>query len=108
VGDAGKAVQAGFAHLRFEFGHARGRARAGQAAVQVHGNAAGVVASVFEALQALDQDGGDITFGNCTDNTAHGEPHLKIINKSYRRASSMKYAFSALWILVDNFTMTGT
>jgi len=72
VGDAGEAVEAGLFDLRFEVGHARGGARAGQAAIEVDGDAAGIVPAVFEPFQALDQDGGDITLGDCTDDTAHG------------------------------------
>lgn len=72
VGDAGEAVEACLFDLRFEVGHARGGARAGQAAIEVDGDAAGIVPAVFEPFQALDQDGGDITLGDCTDDTAHG------------------------------------
>jgi hypothetical protein len=30
-----------------------------------------VIAAVFKALQAFEQDGGDITFSNCADNSTH-------------------------------------
>ncbi|MNW65535.1 hypothetical protein D3C74_439250 [compost metagenome] len=30
-----------------------------------------VVAAVFKALEAFEQDGGDITFSNCADNSTH-------------------------------------
>jgi hypothetical protein len=43
----------------------------------VQRNAAGIVATVFETFQALDQDGGDITLSYCTDDTAHGKPRSK-------------------------------
>jgi hypothetical protein len=60
-----------FLDLRFEVGHARGAARARQAAVDVQGDAAGIIATVFEAFQAFDQDRGDIALGYCSDDAAH-------------------------------------
>jgi hypothetical protein len=30
-----------------------------------------VIATVFQALEAFEQDGGDITFCNCADNSTH-------------------------------------
>jgi hypothetical protein len=30
-----------------------------------------VIATVFKALEAFEQDGGDITFSNCADNSTH-------------------------------------
>jgi hypothetical protein len=62
-----------FLDLLFEVGHARGAARARQAAIDVQGNAAGIVATVFEALQAFDQDRGDVALGYCSDDTAHDD-----------------------------------
>jgi hypothetical protein len=38
----------------------------------MNGHAAGVVAAVFQPLHALNQDGNDISIGNCTNNAAHG------------------------------------
>jgi hypothetical protein len=62
-----------FLDLGFELGHARGAARTLQAAIDVQGNAAGIVATVFKALQTFDQDRGDIALGYCSDDTAHDE-----------------------------------
>jgi hypothetical protein len=62
-----------FLDLGFEIGHARGAARTRQAAVDVQGDAAGIIAAVFEALQTFDQDRGDVALGYCSDDTAHGE-----------------------------------
>jgi len=36
------------------------------------GKACGVVAAVFEALQAFEQDGDDVAFGNAGDDSTHG------------------------------------
>jgi hypothetical protein len=30
-----------------------------------------VIAAVFQALEAFDQDGGDIAFGNCANDSTH-------------------------------------
>jgi hypothetical protein len=43
----------------------------------VQGDAAGIVAAVFEAFQTLDQDRGDVTLSNCADDTAHEKPRYK-------------------------------
>jgi hypothetical protein len=59
-------------HLLFQVGHARGAARTLQFAVHVQGDAAGIIAAVFEALQAFDQDRGDIALRYCADDAAHG------------------------------------
>ncbi len=55
-----------------QLGHARGAARAPQAAALVHRDAAGVVAAVFEPLQALDQDRNDVARADRADDAAHG------------------------------------
>ena len=68
---AGKALQLGFLDLGFEVGHARGAARTLQTAVDVQGNAAGIVATVFKALQAFDQDRGNVALGYSSDDAAH-------------------------------------
>src|SRR5690554_3102125 len=36
------------------------------------GDAGGVVAAVFEAAQAFNEDGGDVAFGDGADDSAHG------------------------------------
>jgi hypothetical protein len=72
VGDAGEAFDLVVAHLRHQVGHARGAARARQAA-GMHGHAARVIAAVFEPLQALDQDRNDVAMGRCADDAAHGD-----------------------------------
>ncbi len=77
VGDAGQALQPfGFA-LRRQVGHARDAAGAPQRtgrraqAGTVHRHAAGVVATVFQPLQALHQDGNDVARGDRADDAAH-------------------------------------
>jgi hypothetical protein len=40
---------------------------------RLHGHAAGVIAAIFQALQALDEDGNDIAEGNRCDDATHGQ-----------------------------------
>jgi hypothetical protein len=77
VGDAGVAGHTVLRHLGFQFGHARGAARAARPAVLVHGHAAGVIAAVFQALQAFDQDGDDVALAGGADDAAHGRTPQK-------------------------------
>jgi hypothetical protein len=70
VGDAGAAGDAVGGDLLHQFGDAVGAAGALQA-VGIDGDAAGVIAAVFQALQALDQDGNDVARGNRADDAAH-------------------------------------
>jgi hypothetical protein len=58
--------------LGLQLGDAGGAAGAAQAAVLVHGHAAAVIAAVFEALQAFDEDGDDIALTDRADDAAHG------------------------------------
>jgi hypothetical protein len=39
----------------------------------MHRHAAGVIATVFEPLQALHEDRNDVAMGRCPDDAAHGE-----------------------------------
>ncbi len=71
VGDAGVGGEAGFANLFVEVGHARYAARAPGLAVDDGGDAAGVVAAIFEATQAFDQNRHDVTPRYCTDDATH-------------------------------------
>jgi len=59
VGDAGHAFDVLLVDLLEEFGHAGGAARTLQA-LGIDGNPAGVIAAVFQPLQALDQDRNDV------------------------------------------------
>jgi hypothetical protein len=43
----------------------------------MHRHAARVIATVFEPLEALDQDRNDVAMGRCPDDAAHGELPLK-------------------------------
>jgi len=83
VGDAGGAVQVLGGHLFQQFGHAGGAAGALQATLGravarrikaggVHCHTAGVIAAVFEPLQALHKDGNDVARGYRADDAAHG------------------------------------
>ena len=72
VGDAAVAVDVfgpGFAN---EARHFADGAAAVNSAIVVDGKACGVVAAVFEALQAFEQDGDDVAFGNAGDDSTHG------------------------------------
>jgi hypothetical protein len=71
MSDAREALQADFLHLLFQFRHARRAARALQAAIRVQSHAARIVAAVFQAFQAFDQDRGDITLRYRADDAAH-------------------------------------
>ena len=80
VGDARETLQVFGLHLLEQFGHARSAARALQPGAaragriqRMHGDAAGVVAAVLEALQALHQYGNDIAMGNGADDATHRE-----------------------------------
>ena len=70
VRNAGGAFEIFGIDLRLKFGHARGAARALEPA-GMHGHAAGVIAPVFEPLQALHKDGDDILGRNRCNNAAH-------------------------------------
>jgi hypothetical protein len=76
VGNAGGALQMLAAHLLQQLGHAGRAARALQAARAhaggMHRHAAGVIATVFQPLQALHQDGNDVARGYRADDAAHG------------------------------------
>ena len=70
VGNAGGAFELFGADLRLQFGHARGAARPLQSA-GMNGDAARVIAPVFQPLQALNQDGNDVLGRNRCNNAAH-------------------------------------
>ena len=70
VGDACAALNAFGVHLGLQLGYARDAARSLERAI-MHGHAAGVVTSVFQPLQALDQNGDDVAAGHRGDDSAH-------------------------------------
>jgi hypothetical protein len=70
VGDAGAAFKLVVGDLFLQLGHARGAARALEAA-GIHRDAARVITAVFKALQALHQDGNDISCRNGSNDAAH-------------------------------------
>src|SRR3546814_105386 len=55
MGNAGKACNAFFTHLFGQFGNALGAARPAQFAIGMHGHTAGIIAAVFQALQAFER-----------------------------------------------------
>jgi hypothetical protein len=71
VGDAGEAADLVLRNLFGQFGHALRAARAAQMAVGVDGDAAGVVAAVLKALEAFNEDRGDVALGDGANNAAH-------------------------------------
>ena len=77
VRDAGAAGHALVLDLRLQLGDTLRAARAHQLALAVHGHAAGVVAAVLEAAQALDKDGDDVTGSYAADDAAHGGSGLR-------------------------------
>jgi hypothetical protein len=72
VGDAGARSNAVRRHVGFQLRNARRAARAAQFAALVHGHAAAVVATVFQALEALQQDGNDVALADRADDATHG------------------------------------
>jgi hypothetical protein len=58
-------------------------------AVYVQGHAAGIIAAVFEALQAFDENRGDVALGDGSDNATHGT-NLQNRLMPYCRAELMK------------------
>src|SRR5690606_25190058 len=72
-GDGGVGVGWGQVQGVFQFGDLAGGAYALDAvAGGQDGDAGGVVAAVFEAAEAFNEDGGDVAFSYCADDSAHG------------------------------------
>ncbi|KAG0921614.1 hypothetical protein G6F31_020250 [Rhizopus arrhizus] len=82
VGDAGEALDLVLGNLLGQFRHALRAARAAQMAVGVDGDTAGVVATVFQPLQAVNQARGDGALGDGANNAAHRRDSAKFV---YRR-----------------------
>jgi hypothetical protein len=71
VGNADQALHVILVDLLAQLGHAGGGAGAAQRAALDDGHAAGVIAPVFQALQALDQDGNHIGRADGADDATH-------------------------------------
>ncbi|MNQ41791.1 hypothetical protein D3C85_554780 [compost metagenome] len=82
VGDARETLDLVLCHLISQLGHALRAARAAQMAVGIHGDAARVVAAIFQPLQTFNQDRGDVALGDGANNAAHRKTPLKFV---YRR-----------------------
>ena len=76
VGNAGAAFHMLGADLLLQFGHARCAARPLQA-VGINRHAAGVITPILQPLQALNQDGNNISAGNRCNDAAHKKHSLK-------------------------------
>ena len=72
VADAQRGREAFGLRGRFHFRHASGAAHAAHAVVAQHGDAGRVVAAIFQALEAFDQDGNHIAIRDRADDAAHG------------------------------------
>ena len=72
VGDTGGGRDLFSPDIGFELGHARRAARAPELTQLMHRDAAGVVATVFQPLQAFEQDGNDIALADGADDATHG------------------------------------
>ena len=72
VRDAGEAFESGVGHLARQLGDAANAARPLQRAIGMHGHAAGVIATVFQPLEALNQDRGDVARCDRADDATHG------------------------------------
>ena len=73
VRDAGTAADVVGGDVGRQLGDARRAARPPQPAVLMHGDAAGVVAAVFQPTQALDEDGNAVAGADGSDDSAHGD-----------------------------------
>ena len=89
VGNASRAFKVLGADLRLQFGNAGGAACPFQTA-SMYGDAARVITPVFQALQALNQDGNDVLRRNACHDAAH---KLAPISKGSINATTwnMKY-----------------
>ena len=112
VGNASACFQAIGLHLRQQVGHTRGAARALQArlwprcapAGGMNGHAARVIATVFQALQALHEDGNDVARRHCADDAAHKAIFLKKKRKPGRKpCSKVRHARRGEKKLLINF-----
>jgi hypothetical protein len=73
VGDTETTGQRLFGQRGFQFADLARTAHAFQGLlVGINRHTGAVIAAVFEALQAFEKDGGDITFSYCADNATHG------------------------------------
>jgi hypothetical protein len=70
VRDAGQAVEVVGLDLGREVRDA-GRAARAFEAVAIHGDAAGVIATIFQPPQPFHEDGDDVAAGDCTDDSTH-------------------------------------
>ncbi|MCY1361205.1 hypothetical protein D9M69_478640 [compost metagenome] len=82
VGDAGEAADLVLGNLFGQFGHSLRAARTAQMAVGIDGDAAGIIAAVFQALEAFNKNGGDVALGDGANNAAHRKCSGKFV---YRR-----------------------
>lgn len=72
VGDAQTAHQRFTGQGLFQFRHLAVTARALQrTVVGKHGNTGAVIATVLKTFQAFEQNGRDITFGDCANDSTH-------------------------------------
>ncbi|EHM55865.1 hypothetical protein HMPREF9080_00374 [Cardiobacterium valvarum F0432] len=72
VGNAARAAELLFLYFGDEARHFTDGAAALNAAIVIDGESCRVIAAIFEAFQAFEQDGGDVAFSNAGDDSAHG------------------------------------
>src|SRR5579863_7170232 len=77
--DAGFAVEVAVAKLQVQVLDALHRARALEPVTVQHGDAAGIVAAIFQAPQAFDEDGYDVATGDCADYSTHIRVNLSFV-----------------------------
>ena len=77
VGDADVGGELARIGQRSELGHAAAGAQAGELAGE-HGEAGGVIATVFELAQAFEQDRDDVVGCDCGDDATHGGASLSV------------------------------
>jgi hypothetical protein len=100
VGDADRAGERFFGEALFEIEQLAFGAAAHQLAVDDGGNAGGIIAAVFKALQGIDEAAGNRLVSDDTDNSAHG-PLRRFISfycirfvEVFRRGATRRHSLS--------------
>ncbi len=86
VADAEAGVQAVGGCSGLHFGDAAGAAHAAHRIARDHGDPGGIVAAVFQALEAVDQQRDHVTVGDGADDSAHACSSMEASAPVYRRS----------------------
>jgi len=88
VADAKLASQIDFSRSVFHFSHAANPAHAGDVCAGMHGDAGGIITTIFKTLQTFDQNRNHITLRNRADDTAHRFPPLSYGAELYAKGKT--------------------